>query len=112
NGAVGYMYLDTTKMTNGLHTISWNVYDNKVRGNGIGSRFFNVFNVGTALAADPSPTEPSSIAALPDEGTSAVAPGTSVEDRVISLDVQEMDRIEQRVAATSGYVVANGGRQP
>ena len=112
NGAVGYMYLDTTKMTNGLHTISWNVYDNKVRGNGIGSRFFNVFNVGTGLTADLGSSEPSSIAALPDEDPSAVAPETSVEDKVISLDVEEMDRIEQRVGATSGYVVANGARQP
>jgi hypothetical protein len=34
------------------------------------------------------------------------------EEKVISLDVEEMDRIEQPVVATSGYVVANGGRQP
>jgi hypothetical protein len=112
NGAVGYFYLDTTKMTNGLHTISWNVYDNKTRGNGIGSRFFNVFNVGTGLNVAPSPSEPNSMTA-PEEDSSAVAQETSpVEDRVISLDVEEMDRIEQPVGATSGYVVANGGRQP
>jgi hypothetical protein len=35
-----------------------------------------------------------------------------VEDKVISLDVEEMDRIEQPVGATSGYVVANSARQP
>jgi hypothetical protein len=115
NGAVGFMYIDTTKMANGLHTISWNVYDNKTRGNGIGSRFFNVFNVGSGLdSADPSPSEAvASVAELPGESTSAVVREPSLRDeKMISLEVEEMDRIEQPVGATSGYVVANGGRQP
>ena len=44
NGAVGFFYLDTTKLTNGVHTISWVVYDNQGRGDGIGSRYFTVEN--------------------------------------------------------------------
>ena len=46
NGAIGFDYIDTTKFTNGLHTISWNVFDNEIRGNGVGSRFFTILNVG------------------------------------------------------------------
>ena len=44
NGAVGYFYLDTTKLTNGTHTISWVVSDNQGRNDGIGSRYFTVEN--------------------------------------------------------------------
>jgi hypothetical protein len=44
NGAVGFFYLDTTKLTNGVHTISWVVYDNQGRNDGIGSRYFTVEN--------------------------------------------------------------------
>ena len=46
NGPVGALYLDTTKYANGVHTIGWLVYDNAGNGDGIGSRFFEVQNVG------------------------------------------------------------------
>ncbi len=47
NGAVGFFYIDTTALANGVHTISWVVYDNLGRGDGIGSRYFTVLNVGS-----------------------------------------------------------------
>ena len=43
-GAVGYFYIDTTKLTNGLHTIFWTVTDSSGAAGGIGSRFFTVNN--------------------------------------------------------------------
>ena len=43
-GAVGYFYIDTTKLTNGLHTISWLARDNAGNAAGLGSRYFNVQN--------------------------------------------------------------------
>jgi hypothetical protein len=46
SGAVGFFYIDTTKLSNGVHTISWVVYDNQGRGDGIGSRYFTVQNAG------------------------------------------------------------------
>jgi hypothetical protein len=48
-GAVGFFSLDTTNLTNGVHTISWNVFDNAGNGAGIGSRYFTVFNNQTGL---------------------------------------------------------------
>ncbi len=51
NGAVGYYILDTTRLANGLHTISWVVTDNLGNSEGIGSRFFNVQNGSAALTA-------------------------------------------------------------
>jgi hypothetical protein len=41
---VGYYYLDTTTLSNGLHTIAWTVTDNAGNAQGIGSRYFNVQN--------------------------------------------------------------------
>ncbi len=44
NGAVGLFSIDTTLLTNGLHTISWVVRDNAGRSSGMGSRYFRVQN--------------------------------------------------------------------
>jgi hypothetical protein len=43
-GAIGYFYIDTTKLTNGLHTISWVGRDNSGNAAGMGSRYFTVQN--------------------------------------------------------------------
>jgi hypothetical protein len=43
-GAVGYYYIDTTQLTNGLHTISWVATDSAGNAAGLGSRYFNVQN--------------------------------------------------------------------
>ena len=42
--AVGYFVIDTTQLANGLHTIAWVVHDNVGLTQGIGSRFFTVWN--------------------------------------------------------------------
>ena len=51
NGAVGFRVIDTTTLTNGLHTISWTVTDNQGAIEGIGSRFFTVSNGASSLTA-------------------------------------------------------------
>jgi len=48
DGAVGYFNLDTTKYSNGVHTIHWIATDDQGAADGIGSRYFNIFNTGTA----------------------------------------------------------------
>jgi len=47
-GPVGYYYLDTTAYANGVHTIHWVATDDGGRIDGIGSRYFNIFNTGAA----------------------------------------------------------------
>src|SRR5207249_341919 len=44
NGAIGYYTIDTTKLSNGLHSISWVVSDTGSHAGGLGSRFFIVQN--------------------------------------------------------------------
>ncbi len=51
NGAVGFRVIDTTTLSNGLHTISWTVTDNLGVTEGIGSRFFTVANGAGAVTA-------------------------------------------------------------
>jgi len=51
NGAVGFFYIDATKLSNGVHTIAWVAFDNMPQGEGIGSRYFNVSNGATGPAA-------------------------------------------------------------
>ncbi len=50
DGAVGVFNFDTTKFTDGLHTIAWGVTDNTGAAEGIGSRYFTIQN-GIAPAA-------------------------------------------------------------
>jgi hypothetical protein len=43
-GAIGLRTIDTTTLSNGLHTIQWGVTDSASRSEGIGSRYFTVLN--------------------------------------------------------------------
>jgi hypothetical protein len=43
-GAIGYFYLDTTGLADGVHTIQWTAKDNADNSDGIGSRYFTVSN--------------------------------------------------------------------
>ena len=44
NGAVGYFVIDTTKLSNGIHSIDWVATDNAGHAGGLGSRNFFVQN--------------------------------------------------------------------
>jgi len=47
-GPIAFFILDTTTLTNGMHSISWVVTDNTGNTSGLGSRFFNVLNTSAA----------------------------------------------------------------
>jgi len=91
-GAAGYFFIDTTKLTNGVHTIGWLAYDDHGNGDGLGSRFFNVFNTNGGSA-------------IPDEVVQPAA-----QDLPDHVDLEELDRIELPVGAVSGYLDANNQR--
>ncbi|MCP4215433.1 MAG: hypothetical protein GY765_12300, partial [bacterium] len=50
SGAGGIFYLDTTDLTDGIHTIAWSVVDNAGNSAGIGSRYFKVDNIPASTA--------------------------------------------------------------
>jgi len=47
-GPVGAFFLDTTKYADGVHMLSWVVTDDAGQADGIGSRYFSIFNTGEA----------------------------------------------------------------
>lgn len=48
NGAVGFYFLDTTQYVNGTHTIGWSATDDAGEADGMGSRFFEIQNLGSS----------------------------------------------------------------
>ena len=118
NGAVGVFNIDTTTLTNGVHTIGWLVYDNAGRGDGIGSRFFTVQNGGAAAMAAPFDTTATTLA--PTTMTlrrgfdlyGAEEPLTTDEHGTITVETKQLSRIEVNVGASIGYQLVNGERRP
>ncbi len=47
-GAVGFYHLDTTQYVNGTHTIGWSATDDAGAADGMGSRFFEIQNLGSS----------------------------------------------------------------
>ena len=73
NGAVGFLPLNTTLLSNGTHTIAWVVTDNQGNSEGIGSRYFTVQNGSSAAAT--AAVESSTVS----EGTHGTAVGQAAE---------------------------------
>jgi hypothetical protein len=106
--AAGAHYtLDTTTLTNGMHTIGWIVTDSCGRADGIGSRFFTVANGGSALTAAPA----ASIAAVADgerrdwmvvRGTSSDAPPATADGTRV-VRIAEGERIELQLPGNAPY---------
>jgi hypothetical protein len=113
NGPVGFFYLDTTKLANGLHTISWVVTDNGGRTDGIGSRYFDVLNSGLGGVTTPAESEPVvsiSTAISAPRLNHQLAPLVVDHDGTIRIDVDELGHIELPLGATSGYALVNSER--
>ncbi len=116
-GAVGYFYIDTTKLANGGHTISWNVFDNANHGEGLGSRYFTVANAGSGIAALEEPpaelVRPEAMRVRRGFDVNRPAePLLADDDGILPVDMEEMGRIEIEVGASEGYMLVNGERQP
>jgi hypothetical protein len=95
NGAVGFFYIDTTTLANGLHTISWAASDTAGHHDGLGSRYFTVFNSGGVAA--------------PAENANR---RTSTRKAPRSIEIRELDRIELEVEASDGFLIVSGERRP
>jgi DNA-binding beta-propeller fold protein YncE len=106
--AAGAHYtLDTTQLTDGVHTIGWLVSDSCGRAEGVGSRFFTVTNGGSALTAAPA----ASIAAVADgerrewtivRGTSVDAPPATADGTRV-VRIAEGERIELQLPGNAPY---------
>ena len=95
NGAIGFFYIDTTALENGVHTIAWVVYDDHARGDGIGSRYFTVLNGSGIAISDQQPV------VLPS------GPGNDLD-----LQIEELARVEEKLGASQGFMMVHGQRRP
>jgi hypothetical protein len=111
---VGFFYLDSTKLTNGVHTISWVVYDNAGHGDGIGSRYFTVSNTGNAPAAEEPIQLTSNHTVTLKRGFNATPEAevlTPKETGEYFVEAAELERIEIQLGATRGSLLVNDEHQ-
>lgn len=113
-GAVGFVHINTTTLTNGVHTISWNAFDSAGHGEGLGSRYFNVLNTGGGSEAVPEDVIPESAAhegvrvrhgLKVDRPPEPVAPDA---DGGYSVSMEEVGHIELHLGAASGNMLVLG----
>ncbi len=117
DGAVGFFYIDTTKLTNGVHTISWTVFDNVGHGDGIGSRYFNVQNNGSGGSAAPEEAMVLRNAAgvkirhgfSPDVAAQDLKPDSGGD---YGVEMDQLGRIELQVGAGQGHLLVAGEPRP
>ncbi|HEY7335597.1 MAG TPA: putative Ig domain-containing protein [Bryobacteraceae bacterium] len=117
-GAVGYYQLDTGKLANGVHTISWVVADNGGRSAEIGSRAFQVRNGGAAnsrksLTPPPAPASSGGILLRrgfdPNQQPETLTPNQQGD---FSLQMEQLGRIEVQLGAVDGYQLVKDQRRP
>jgi hypothetical protein len=132
--ALGVYGLDTTRLTNGVHTISWAVTDNLGITSGVGSRFFTVSN-GAAMRDQGSGIAMQGLLAAEnlqrEAGSSPLGSGTILLGRrgfdpdapleyffpdrsgVVVIDARELDRIElQLEPGATGVMLTPRGERP
>ena len=122
--ALGVAAIDTTLLTNAVHTIAWVVTDNQGTASGIGSRYFTVSNdttsIGTCTGVTASSRLPASGFQLPASGFRLPASGSQLlalrwrrgydlntplqalqpdADGRFTIQAEELDRIELTLAA-------------
>ncbi|HEY6390477.1 MAG TPA: SBBP repeat-containing protein [Bryobacteraceae bacterium] len=116
-GAVGFFHINTTTLANGVHTISWNVFDNLNRGEGLGSRYFNVLNTGGGGSVAAEDVIDESVAK---EGVRVLHgldvnrrpdPIAADADGGYSVTMEEVGRIELHLGAAGGNMVVEGDAQ-
>jgi len=112
-GAVGFFYIDTTTLASGVHTISWNVFDNARHGEGLGSRYFSVFNSGGGPAAEPEEPLPNGRGSDERNSLQTRNRAATVRERTPGIvEIEEVGLVELPLGATSGYELVNGERRP
>ncbi len=113
NGGVGFFYIDTTQLANGLHGISWVAYDNQGRGDGIGSRYFSVVNSGAGVASPAKSVVDSNAAQRISltKGFDLNQPAQHLRPNsqgVYLIELEELDRIQLQAGAIAGHLLVGG----
>ncbi len=122
-GAGRGIFIDTTRYSDGMHTLAWQVTDTAGNSDGIGSRFFNVGNVGGSSlgAGSTAGLDVAAVGSAPlDRGTIAAVHGwdsaaplqriTAHEDDVVRLAGEQLERYEIHLGDPAGGSWVGGMR--
>lgn len=101
-GAGGHKYIDTTQYTNSVHTIGWLAYDSDGVGDGMGSRFFEIQNVGGVSAETAALSRLGLI-----EDTRGFLEISTTEDR--DIEIEELGSIKLEFKAKEGLKFVGWG---
>jgi hypothetical protein len=118
--ALGVFTFDSRNLTDGVHTIAWVVTDNAQGAAGVGSRYFTVANGGALTSAS---VTASSVQAWQSEapvllgrrGFDLNAPLRQYSPNAngfVTVQSEELDRIELQTKATAAALLTTEGRQP
>jgi hypothetical protein len=127
NNAASAFAFDTTAMSNGTHTMSWVVRDERGNAAGIGSRYFRVFNGAASAVTESMVTDAQS--SVEGQLASATVDSSGLEarrgyasdapfrnypsvDGRVTLQAEELDRVELKINASAGYLLVAGGLRP
>lgn len=122
-GAGGSYSLDTSKYTNAMHAISWNVYDGLGHGDGVGSRYFTIQNSGAAATMAPIEREfqlrsarlrrpAAAVASYPAfrrgfDRNAVLAPIRQAGEGLLEpIELKELDRVEIHLAGGQRWTAA------
>jgi alkaline phosphatase len=136
DGALAYVDIDTGLFKNGVHTIAWQVTDNAGNTDGVGSRFFTIFNADeTSSLAVYHPLKFSSLKTghlteIPDvfarskpvrywKGNDNMPTGYEVfPDRqgIININIKELERLVIKLSLAgpdiAGYMIVGNQLRP
>ena len=110
-GGVGFFYLDATRLSGCVHTISWVVSDNASRTEGIGSRYFTGGTVTGSNPAEQGPVAPVGRGAKLRRGFDLnvdAEPWQPGPDGVYLVEMEESDRVEMEAGVITGYLLVGG----
>lgn len=132
NGPTGFYVLDTTQFVNGVHFISWTVFNDGGHKEGIGSRYFSIYNPGnnvypSAVGDEISAPEMAVDYSLPSFEPLRIKKGYDEENAAqeseiypdeqgrVFQEISELQRVEIQLGsegAVTGYLVVGDKLEP
>ena len=114
---MGFFFLNTTTLANGVHTIAWGVSDNLGHVEGLGSRYFTVQNTGGGVEApedliDESVTRKGVQVRNGLNRKRLPEPIVPDSDGTYSVTMEEVGLVELQLGAASGNLLMQGEARP
>jgi hypothetical protein len=100
-GAGAYFDMDTTALTNGVHTIAWFAEDNAGNIDGIGSRYFTVQNTTVPSAARPPAARGAFLKNRPPGPPEKRLP---IDDGMMGIEIRETEPVNIRFPSPISHV--------